>query len=96
MRGIRRWVVAVAAGALAACGGSGGVSGTWRDTGGVTSYRFAPDGRATVAVLDTRIAAEYRLDGNRILVSSPQGTVVLTRRGNRLYGPMGQELVRQN
>ena len=96
MRGIRRWVVAGAAGALAACGGSGGVSGTWRDTGGVTSYRFAPDGRATVAVLDTRIAAEYRLDGNRILVSSPQGTVVLTRRGNRLYGPMGQELVRQN
>ena len=96
MKGIRRWVVAGTAVALAACGGGSGVSGTWRDTAGVTSYRFAPDGRATVAVLETRIAAEYRLDGDRILVTSPQGTVVLTRQGNRLYGPMGQELVRQN
>jgi hypothetical protein len=94
MRIARVSTVAGIAATLAACGGD--VCGTWHDTGGVTSYRFGADGKATVAVLDSRVAAEYLLKGDRVLVTSPQGTVVLTRRGNRLYGPMGQELVRQN
>ena len=39
---------------------------------------------------------EYQLDDDKVFVSSAQGTVVLTRRGERLYGPMGLELVPQS
>lgn len=71
------------------------ISGTWRDREAETTYHFRDDGRATVSVLDARVPAEYTLDGDRVLVTSPQGTVVLKQREGRLYGPMGQELVRQ-
>lgn len=77
--------------ALTACGA--GVSGTWEDDAGVTRYTFARDGSVLISVLGSNVNAEYRVDGDKILVSSPQGTVVLTRRDGRLYGPMGLELV---
>jgi hypothetical protein len=48
-----------------------------------------------ISVLGATVAAEYTLDGDRVLVTSPQGTVVLTHNDDRLYGPMGLELVRQ-
>lgn len=80
--------------ALMACGPR--ISGTWEDAGGMTTYEFGPDGKASVSVLDTRVAAEYTLDGDKVLVTSPQGTVVLTRRDDHLYGPMGQVLVRRH
>lgn len=92
----RRLLAAVVVGALiagAACGGA--LSGTYADDAGVTSYEFGPDGRARISVLGTTVVAEYTLDGDRVLVTSPQGTVVLTRDEDRLYGPMGLELVRQ-
>lgn len=92
----RRFLAAVVIGALiagAACGG--GLSGTYADDAGVTSYEFGPDGRARISVLGTTVVAEYTLDGDRVLVTSPQGTVVLTRDEDRLYGPMGLELMRQ-
>lgn len=71
------------------------LSGTWQDRQAETTYRFSDDGRVTVSVLDASVAAEYTVDGDRVLVTSPQGTVVLKRREDRLYGPMGQELVRR-
>ncbi|WP_405226407.1 DUF5640 domain-containing protein [Lentisalinibacter sediminis] len=71
------------------------ISGTWQDRQAETTYQFRDDGRVTVSVLDASVPAEYTVDGDRVLVTSPQGTVVLKKREDRLYGPMGQELVRQ-
>ncbi len=89
-------LVAILAGALfvgAGCGGS--ISGTYADEAGITRYEFAAHGRVRVSVLGTTVAAQYRLDGERVFVTSPQGTVVFTRDADRLYGPMGLELVRR-
>lgn len=89
-------LVALLAGAiLIAASCSGDFSGTFADQAGVTTYEFRADGRVDISVLGTTVAAEFKLDDDRILVTSPQGTVVLTRNDDRLYGPMGLELVRQ-
>lgn len=79
--------------ALVACGGD--VSGTYVDDRGVTTYELKRDGRARITVLGTVVDAEYTLSGDKVLVSNPQGAVVLTLRNDRLYGPMGLELNRQ-
>lgn len=78
---------------LAGCGG--GIAGTYEDEAGVTRYAFAADGAVRIHVLGAYVDAEYRLDGDKVLVTSAQGTVVLTRREDRLVGPMGLELLRQ-
>jgi hypothetical protein len=78
---------------LVACGS--GVTGTWMDDAGVTRYAFSRNGSVTISVLGSDVDAEYRMDGDKILVSSAQGTVVLTQRDGDLYGPMGLRLIRQ-
>ena len=78
---------------FAGCGDE--LTGTYADNANVTRYAFARHGVVTILVLGSEVDAEYRLDGDKILVSSAQGTVVLTRRDDRLYGPMGLELIRQ-
>ncbi|MDZ7643355.1 MAG: hypothetical protein U5K76_03425 [Woeseiaceae bacterium] len=78
---------------LAACGHD--LDGTWTDDDGVTAYEFNSNGRARISVLGAEVTAEYRLHEDKVYVSSPQGTVVLTRRGDRLIGPMGLELQRR-
>ena len=88
-----KWAFLTTAFALTGCGNE--LSGTYTDDAGVTLYAFANNGDVKISVLGTNVDAEYHLDGNKVLVSSAQGTVVLTRRDNRLYGPMGLELVRQ-
>jgi hypothetical protein len=91
---MRRLVIAIVlALPLAAC--DRGLSGTWQDTESDASYRFEPDGTASISVLGARVDAEYTVDGDKVLVSSPQGTVVLKMKEGRLYGPMGRELVRR-
>ena len=82
-------------GLLLVGGCSRGVSGTYADDDRVTAYEFHKDGRATISVLGTIVAAEYTTDGDRVLVTSAQGTVVLSQHDGRLYGPMGLELKRQ-
>lgn len=88
----KKAVVAIAL-ALAAC--DSGMSGTYADEDNVTAYVFQADGRATISVLGTHVAAEYTLDDDKVLVTSAQGTVVLKRSGDHLYGPMGLELTRR-
>ena len=94
MRAIVELVLFISAIALTGCADD--VAGTYSDTAGVTQYTFAADGDVTILVLGTEVNAEYRLDDDKVLISSAQGTVVLTRRNDRLYGPMGLELVRQS
>lgn len=78
---------------LVACGNA--VTGTWTDDADVTQYAFSRNGTVTITVLGSNVEAEYRKDGDKILVSSAQGTVVLTQRDGDLYGPMGLRLIRQ-
>ena len=87
---------ALALGLLAFAGCGGGFSGTYEDDAGVTRYAFDGEGGVRITVLGSEVAAEYRLDGDKVLVSSAQGTVVLTVREENLYGPMGLELKRQS
>lgn len=94
MRTIFRHLLPAALLALAGCGG--GIAGTYEDEAGVTRYAFANDGDVRIRVLGVDVDAEYRLDGDKVLVTSAQGTVVLTRRDDRLVGPMGLELIRQS
>ncbi len=77
----------------AGCGND--LAGSYTDNAGVTRYDFRPDGSARISVLGSTVSAEYTVDGKRVIVTSPQGTVVLRRESERLYGPMGLELVRQ-
>lgn len=80
--------------ALAACDDK--IVGTYADDAGVTRYEFAGNGGVKILVLGAEVDAEYRIDDDKVLVSSAQGTVVLTKRDDRLYGPMGLELIRQS
>ncbi len=71
-----------------------GLSGEYTDEMGLTHYQFEPDGRVFVSVLGTTSAGQYELDGDRVLLTGPQGTLVLTRRGENLEGPMGLKLIK--
>ena len=79
---------------LAGCGDE--FTGTYEDKLGLTNYEFRGDGQAYISVLGTTVSGEYKLDGDKVLLSSPQGTVVLSRKGQKLFGPMGLELVRRD
>ncbi len=88
------WWALLAAIALVGCGRDDLV-GTYEDDLGLTRYEFLGKGQAHLTVLGATVVADYRLDGDQVLVTGPQGTLVLTRREDRLYGPMGLELKRQ-
>lgn len=94
MRLTSSWTALVGWVLIAGC--SGGFSGTYADDGNVTRYTFAENGDVRISVLGAEIDAEYRVDGDKVLVSSAQGTVVLTFRDEDLYGPMGLRLKRQD
>jgi len=76
--------------ALAAC--SPPVAGIYTDSNGVTEYEFRPDGQVYISVLGVTVSGSYEADAERILISAPQGTVVLLRQDGSLHGPMGLEL----
>ena len=80
---------------LAACAREE-LQGTYEDELGMTRYEFRGNGRVEVSVLGATVLAEYRLDDDKVLVSGPQGTLVLTRRNEELHGPMGLVLVRRD
>ena len=92
MQAKRQLFLALTCAALVAC--SDELNGTYADDPGVTQYVFAGNGDVKISVLGSEVDAEYRLDGDKVLVTSAQGTVVLTRRDERLFGPMGLELSR--
>lgn len=87
------WTTTLATCFALLCGcGDAGPTGSYRDAAGGTRYEFQRHGQVRITVLDTTVAGEYTLQGDKVIVTSPQGTVVLTRRGTSLYGPMGLEL----
>lgn len=78
---------------LGAC--DAGLNGRYQDEQGTTIYEFNSDGRVYISVFGVTVPAEYSIDGNKVIVTSPQGTVVLSSEQERLFGPMGLELMRQ-
>ena len=89
-----RYHLGLAALLLASCGT--GLEGTWDDPSGAISYEFGTGGRVSIEALGNVVAGEYMVDGDRVLLTSPQGTVVLRREKDRLVGPMGAVLVRRS
>jgi len=59
---------------LAAC--RGGMSGTYE--GGMGSLTFN-SGKADATLMGNTIEMDYTTDGNRIVLKSPQGNLVVTR-----------------
>jgi hypothetical protein len=70
-------------------------SGTYADASGATRYEFRTDGQVYISVLGATVTGAYETDRDRVLISGPQGTVVLLRKADRLQGPMGLELLPQ-
>ena len=70
------------------------VTGTYVDSSGATQYEFRPGGDVLISILGTTVTARYEVNAERILVTGPQGSVVLIRKDGRLEGPMGLELRR--
>lgn len=79
--------------ALGACGN--GFSGEFVDETGLTRYEFTGDGRVYMSVMGVETAGEYEVDGDRIVLRGPHGSMVFSRDGDDLAGPMGLRLVRQ-
>jgi hypothetical protein len=86
--------IGVALAALGACGS--GMSGTYQDPQGLTRYEFRSGNTVLMTVMGTTLASDYRLDDDKIFITSPQGTLVLSRTRDRdaLDGPMGLKLRR--
>jgi len=84
--------LAVTVAALTGCGDP--LVGAYRDDAGAVTYELQDEGRAYITVLGTTVAASYTTDDCRVIVTSPQGTTVLTRDASTLRGPMGLVLHR--
>jgi len=80
---------------LAGCG-EAGLSGSFGDAEREVRYDFHPAGRVRITMLGASVAGQYTLQDDKVIVTSPQGTVVLTRRGQSLHGPRGVALQRQS
>jgi len=91
-KGTRVLALMLAGAMLAACGN--GFSGVYRDEMGVSQYEFTGDGRVYMSVMGIESAGEYEVDGERIVLRGPNGTMVLSRDGEELVGPMGLRLIR--
>ena len=84
----------VAAGCLlGACGEK--FTGVYANMDGSTRYEFLADGKVHVSVLTAHVTGEFEVTRDRVLVTSPQGVLLLVRQDDRLVGPMGLELSRQ-
>jgi|GEM_PF-2215677 len=68
------------------------LAGVYSDASGATQYEFRPNGTVYISVLGATATAQYEVSSDRVLISGPQGTVVLIRKQGRLQGPMGLEL----
>lgn len=73
-----------------------GLDGTWDAPSGDVSYEFHADGEVRIHALGSEVRGQYTQEGDRIVLTSPQGTVVLHRDGDRLEGPMGAEFQRRS
>ena len=80
---------------LAACGG--GLSGTYSDPMGVTSYTFQPNGKLEVNTMGATVEMHYEMDGNKIKVGIKDGPaqVWTLNADGSISGSMGMKLTKK-
>lgn len=72
---------------LAGCGG--GMNGTYTDSSGLLSFTFH-SGKVDVRTPGGTVEAPYTVQGDRIVIKSPQGNLVIRRnKDGTLDGPVG-------
>jgi hypothetical protein len=71
------------------------ITGHWVNDSNDLAYHFQGDGQVTVTAFGNSSAARYRLVNGEVILTSPQGTVVLTLEDDQLIGPMAQRFTRQ-
>lgn len=79
---------------LSACGS--GLSGKYSDEMGIMEYEFDTDGTVYMNALGSRVAGEYEIDDNNVIVRGPHGNLVFERKDDQLVGPMGLILSRRD
>ena len=79
---------------LTACGS--GLSGKYGDEMGIMEYEFDTDGTVYMHTMGTRVAGEYEIDDNNVIVRGPNGNLVFERKDDQLVGPMGLILSRRD
>lgn len=79
---------------LSACGS--GLSGKYGDEMGIMEYEFDSDGTVYMNAMGTKVAGEYEIDDNNVIVHGPHGNMVFELKDDQLVGPMGLILSRRN
>lgn len=80
---------------LAACGGSG-LSGTYSDPTGVSSYTFKPGGVVEVGAMGATAEMHYEVDGKQVKIGVKGGPmqVMTLQQDGSISGPMGITLTK--
>lgn len=71
------------------------LSGKYGDELGIMEYEFESDGTVYMNAMGVRVAAEYEIDDDNVIVRGPHGNLVFELRDDRLIGPMGLTLDRR-
>lgn len=79
---------------LAACGG--GLSGTYSDPMGITSYTFQPNGKVEMNAMGASMELKYEVDGNKVKFVLPGGAaqVLTINSDGSISGPGGIKLTK--
>lgn len=72
-----------------------GLSGKYGDEMGIMEYEFDADGTVYMNTMGIRVAGEYEIDGDKVIVQGPHGNLVFELQEDRLVGPMGLILGRK-
>lgn len=81
---------------LAGSGCGERLDASYSDASGITRYVFSADGSVVVRMAGSTHRARYRQHGDQVRISGSRGDVVLIRRSDRLTGPMGLVLDKDN
>ena len=94
-RAVLLLALVLAASTIAACGS--GIEGSYADSLGVSRYTFNSNGKMLMSTMGTEVELKYEVDGDKIKLQAPQGTLVLTLlKDGSIQGPMGMKLIRQD
>ena len=76
---------------LIAC--SRGIEGTYSDSMGISKYEFKKNGIVIITSFGSMVETEYEIDGDKLKINGPKGTLVLTILENgAIKGPLGLSL----
>ncbi|SNT30458.1 hypothetical protein SAMN06265795_12346 [Noviherbaspirillum humi] len=83
---------------LILCACNSGLSGTYEDQMGISSYKFEKGGKLTTNTMGMQVETKYEMDGKDIKMEMPggQGKLVFTVLDDKtISGPMGIKLTKK-